>query len=63
MTVIQIEKMNNKFGLHVYMPLVALISYILGNICLILEIQSIIYIIMYTKRNIYLFSTDLQHCS
>ena len=50
MTVIQFEKMNNKFGLHVYMPLVALISYILGNICLILEIQSIIYIIMYRKE-------------
>ena len=28
MTVIQIEKMNNKFRLHLYMLLVALISYI-----------------------------------
>ena len=51
MTVIQIEKkMNNTFGLHLYMPLVALISYIFSYICLMFEIQSIIYIIMYRKE-------------
>ena len=49
MTVIQIEKMN-KFGLHLYMLLVALNSFILGNICLMIKIQSILYIIMYRKE-------------
>ena len=42
--------MNNKFRLHLYMLLVALISYILGNKCLMIKIQSIIYIIMYRKE-------------
>ena len=50
MTVIQIEKMNNKFGLHLYIPLVTF----LGNICFMFEIQSIIYIKMY-RNEIYNF--------